>query len=68
MGSPGFNVVVGRGRTKTQPLPMCILAFNNKIQWNLFEDLETLQSKKYHLLVSPQSDCQKKTVEVCYSG
>lgn len=35
------------------------LVFDSKSQWNLFEDLETLQNKRCRLLVSLQSDYQE---------
>lgn len=60
MGYPELTMVIGRVGTKAQPLTVCRLAFDRKSQWNLFEDLETLQSKKCCLLVSPQPDHQEK--------
>lgn len=59
-------MVIGRVGTKLQPLTVCRLAFGRKSQWNQFEDLETLQSKKCRLLVSLQNGLQKKKLRCTF--
>lgn len=54
------------GPEPKQPLTVCRLAFDKKSQWNRFEDLETLQSKKRRLLVSLQSGHQKKKLRCTF--
>lgn len=66
MGYPAFTTVGGRVGTKAQPLAVCRLAFDRKSQWNLFEELETLQSKKCHLLVSPQTGHQEQELRCTF--
>lgn len=64
-GYPTFTLVIGRAWTKTAS--NCVqISLWQKSQWNRFEDLETLQSKKCRLLVSLQSGHQKKKLRCTF--